>query len=289
MSNAPRTVSIAKRSLGAILFVHMQKPDAMQRLLKDLKAFYQRSARTHLPWRTTRDPYRILVSEIMLQQTQVDRVMPYYERWIKKFPTAKALSEATFSDVLRMWQGLGYNRRAKYLWEAAKIITERGWGEKLPGVGPYTAAAVRAFAFNEPTVFVETNIRTVFLFHCYANVLQNYGIVDRELLPLVGDALKRSRMQPREFYAALMDYGAHLKRQGVRLNSKSKHYAKQSKFEGSSRQLRGALLRKLLAQSRTLSELTKDLSRKRGEVEAALNALVGEGLVRRERGRFKIS
>lgn len=232
------------------------------KLLRDLKAFYKKDARKHLPWRTTHDPYKILVSEVMLQQTQVERVIPYYKRWVAKYPTAKKLAAAKLPEVLLMWQGLGYNRRGKYLWEAAKIISREGWGGKLPGVGPYTRAAVEAFAHNKPTVFIETNIRTVFFYHLYPSVLQNTGIDDRELLPLVDEALHKSRMQPREFYAALMDYGSYLKKQGVRLNNKSKHYAKQSKFEGSTRQRRARELRRLLASGASTKEIEKLLNSK---------------------------
>lgn len=198
----------------------------------------------------------------MLQQTQVDRVIAYYERWLKEFPTAHVLSMAPLSRVLLAWQGLGYNRRGKYLWEAAKLITKDGWGGKLPGVGPYTAAAIEAFAHNKPTVFIETNIRTVFLHHFYSNVLQNTRIDDKELLPLVEEALRKSKMEPRDFYAALMDYGSHLKRQGVRLNAKSKHYQKQSKFEGSTRQKRANKLRKLLGRGASEMEIEKALNAK---------------------------
>ncbi len=263
----------------------------MPQLLKELKKFYK-TGRRDLPWRKTRDPYKILVSEVMLQQTQVDRVIPYYERWIKQFPTPEALAKAPLSQVLRAWQGLGYNRRGKYLWASAKILSKKSskpcsagqtfsqefFAEaKLPGVGPYTKAAVQAFAYNKPAVFIETNIRTVFFYHC--SFLQKTTISDKELLPLVEEALKKSKMEPRDFYAALMDYGSSLKRQGVRLNQKSKHYAKQSKFEGSTRQLRGAILRELLQGPRTLSQLTKNLSRKSEEVKRELERLRTEGLL----------
>ncbi len=227
-------------------------------MIDELKKFYKANKRD-LPWRKTRDPYLVLVSEVMLQQTQVDRVVPYYTRWVKTFPTVQALATAPLSAVLKEWQGLGYNRRGKYLWEAAKILSKDGWGGKLPGVGPYTAAAVRAFAFNEPTVFIETNIRTVFFHHLYSSVLKNTRIDDKELLPLVEEALKTSRMEPRDFYAALMDYGSYLKKQGVKLNSKSKHYAKQSKFEGSARQKRAAKLRALLERGASEKEIRKVL------------------------------
>ncbi len=230
-------------------------------LVRELKAFYKVSARKHLPWRATRDPYRILVSEVMLQQTQVERVIPYYEHWLKQFPTARVLAMAPLSRVLKAWQGLGYNRRGKYLWEAAIIISKEGWEGKLPGVGPYTAAAVQAFAHNRPTVFIETNIRTVFFHHLFhSNILQNdRTIPDKDLLPLVEEALRKSKMEPRDFYAALMDYGSHLKRQGVRLNAKSKHYKKQSPFEGSARQKRAAKLRDLLSRGASEKEIREAL------------------------------
>lgn len=266
----------------------------MPKLLRELKQFYKTNARQHLPWRKTRDPYKILVSEMMLQQTQVRRVVPFYNAFIKQFPTARALSRAPLGSVLEAWQGLGYNRRAKYLREAAKVIAKEGFvGQKLPGVGPYTAAAVAAFAFNKPEVLVETNIRTV-LFH-YVDILsrrnvgtptkasgQNNRISDRELLPIIGALLQKSNMQPRDFYAAMMDYGAHLKRQGVRLNHKSTQYAKQPKFEGSMRELRGAIVRELLRSPATETQLIKKFpSRGRGEVAGALEQLVAEGLLRR--------
>ncbi len=223
----------------------------------------------------------------MLQQTQVDRVVPFYNKFIKKFPTAKKLAAAKLPSVLKTWQGLGYNRRAKYLHDAAKVIAREGFtGQRLPGVGPYTRGAVLAFAFNKPEVFIETNIRTVIFYH--SNILQNTRMTDLELLPVVEKLLKKSKMQPREFYTALMDYGAHLKKQGVKLNTQSKHYTKQSKFEGSARQLRGAILRELLKKPATLGQLTLRLSsgqakkfspRTRGEVECELLRLKKDGLV----------
>ncbi len=261
----------------------------MPKLLRDLKKFYAKDARKHLPWRKTKDPYKILVSELMLQQTQVDRVVPFYKNFLKQFPNAKALAKAPLAKVLAAWQGLGYNRRAKYLHEAAKVVAKEGFnGQKLPGVGPYTHGAIGAFAFNKPEVFVETNIRTVFFY--YFSILQKTRISDEELLPLVAEALKKSRMQPRDFYAALMDYGSRLKKQGVKLNSKSKHYAKQSKFEGSARQLRGAILRELLEGPKTSAQITKNLSpRKRGEVDVALAQLVREGMIKRQGVRHRVA
>lgn len=264
----------------------MAKNPALTRLLGDLKKFYRAHGRSHLPWRQTRDPYKILVSEVMLQQTQVDRVVPFYNAFIKKFPTPQKLATATLSEVLRSWQGLGYNRRAKYLHETAKILSgtklsrkksgladatgelrrtrksEDFWRDsfvKLPGVGCYTRGAVMAFALNRPEVFVETNIRTVIIHYCFSNATIYRSIPDQKILPLVAEALQRSKMEPREFYAAMMDYGAHLKKQGIKLNARSKHYAKQSRFEGSARQKRAALLRTLLAKGASEKELLKTL------------------------------
>lgn len=266
----------------------MGKKASYTRLLAELRRLYAAEARAHLPWRHTTDPYKILVSEMMLQQTQVDRVVSYYKKWIETYPTAQALAKAKLPAVLKHWQGLGYNRRAKYLHEAAKVLAKEPFtGQKLPGVGPYTRGAVLAFALNKPEVFVETNIRTV-IFH--SGILENTRILsDAQLLPIVEELLRRSKMQPRDFYAAMMDYGAHLKKQGVKLNSRSKHYAKQGKFEGSARQLRGALLRELLAAPATPKQLQKKIPRTAGEIEAQLTRLRQEGLVAKRAHRYEVA
>ena len=253
-------------------------------VLTDLKKFYKKSARRNLPWRKTKDPYKILVSEVMLQQTQVDRVVPHYIAFVKKYPTAKTLAHAPLSKVLALWQGLGYNRRAKFLLGAARVISQNGFPktiegiEALPGVGRYSARAIATFAFNKPEVFVETNIRTVF-FHHYEYAFERGTVTDTELLPLIADALKKSKMEPRDFYAALMDYGSHLKKTGVTVNTKSAHYAKQSKFKGSARELRGAILRELLKHQATVSVLTQHIPRSREQVAMELARLAAEGLV----------
>lgn len=254
----------------------------LRRLVRELKSFYKQHGRGHLPWRKTRDPYKILVSEVMLQQTQVDRVVPYYTAFIKKFPTPQALARARLPEVLRAWQGLGYNRRAKYLHEAAKVLAKEQFaGQRLPGVGPYTRGAVLAFALNRSEVFVETNIRTVIFYHLGKGKVMS----DAELLPIVGGLLATAKMHPREFYAAMMDYGAHLKRRGIKLNARSKHYAKQSAFKGSARQLRGAIVRQLLESPATRAQLIKNLRRSAGEVDRELERLGKEKLIKR-RGRL---
>jgi A/G-specific adenine glycosylase len=256
----------------------MDKKPCIRALLGRVKRHYKRAGRHTLPWRATRDPYRILVSEVMLQQTQVSRVLPYYKKFIKKYPNARALSRTKLPDVLLLWSGLGYNRRAKYLRDAAKVLaTEKYSGQKLPGVGPYTKGALSAFAFNTPEVFIETNIRTVFIHFCFP---KRKKISDKILLPHIEEALRRSNMEPREFYYALMDYGSHLKGQGVRLNSRSKHYVKQTKFKGSKRELRGAIVRELLRHHATLSVLLARIPKNREEVSQELTRLIAEGLVK---------
>ena len=259
--------------------------------------YYRERGRHALPWRNISKPlptgrlaYQILVSEIMLQQTQVDRVLPFYNAFIRRFPNAKKLARASLSSVLRAWQGLGYNRRAKMLHLAAKDIAARGFPktvpelERLPGVGHYTARAVAAFAFNADVVMVETNIRTAIIHNFFLKRKTNgtpiYGsaVSDRE----IGEILERvlPKGHARKWYWALMDYGAHLKRSGVALNGQSSHYTKQSKFEGSARQARGAILRALARRSATEAALLKTFPPKRApQVRRALIALSAEGLI----------
>jgi A/G-specific adenine glycosylase len=255
------------------------------KLLPELKKFYKTHKRD-LPWRRTRDPYKILVSEVMLQQTQVERVISKYKAFLKEFPNVSSLAKAPLSKVLGQWQGLGYNRRGKFLHEAAKVIVKESWEEKLPGVGPYTRAAVEAFAFNKPGVFIETNIRTVFTHFYFRN---REGVRDQELLPLIERDLKKSKMEPRDFYAALMDYGTYLKKSGININSKSKHYVKQKKFEGSNRQMRGAVLRELLKKPQTLATLTKKFPRKNREAALGVEQLLKDGLVVKRGERLTIA
>ena len=220
--------------------------------------FYRRHGRRSLPWRLTKNPYRVLISEVMLQQTQVDRVIPKYKAFIKKFPTAASLAQASLGDVLREWQGLGYNRRAKMLHECARVVYQNRRGltptiprtydelVRLPGIGPYTAGAVMAFAYNEAIPIIETNIRTTFMHHFFHDVAD---ISDKEILRLTAVFLegKKQKENPREWYWALMDYGAYLKKTVGNQNSRSKHYTKQSAFKNSDRQIRGAILRMLTA------------------------------------------
>lgn len=223
----------------------------------------------------------------MLQQTQVERVIPFYTSFISKFPTAKKLSEAPLAEVLKQWQGLGYNRRAKMLYLAAKELAVRNVRtidelEALPGVGPYTARAVAAFAFNADVTFVETNIRTVIIHHFFPD---EEHIADASIDEVLKLALPRGRSCA--WYSALMDYGASLKRSGISHNARSRTHVKQAKFAGSLREARGAILRRLTEGNASSSDLTGLLGpERRVQVRRALRALITEQLVEREGSRF---
>jgi len=261
---------------------------------KDVLKHWKENGRHKLPWRLTKDPYKILVSEVMLQQTQVDRVVPYYRGFLKKFPTVKSLAKAELADVIRIWSGLGYNRRAKFLRDAAIVVVEKHKSKfpesyealhELPGVGDYTARAVRVFAFSKHDVLIETNVRTAFFKHFHSGASQT--ISDADLLPLVLEAAKRQ--DPREWHWALMDYGSHLKRSGVRLNHQSAHYTKQSPFEGSLRQFRGKLLRRLMDGPITKDSLKKIGSKNAYYISMALQGMEQEGLVVKEKEEWRIA
>jgi A/G-specific adenine glycosylase len=240
-----------------------------------------------MPWRQTHDPYHILVSEIMLQQTQVERVVGKYREFLKKFPNFETLAQAPLPEVLEVWQGLGYNRRALSLKRLAQQVLE-DWGGRLPankealrslpGIGPATAGALLAFAFEQPVVFIETNIRRVFLHFFFA---EEEGVTDREILPVVSETLDRERV--RDWYYALMDYGAGLKGSGPNPNRRSAHYARQSPFTGSNREVRGLILKTLLLEPvPSLKELAKAVGKSPGRTRAALEQLIAEGFVVRE-------
>src|SRR3989344_2286243 len=253
-------------------------------------SYWKKHGRHDLPWRKTKDPYRILVSEVMLQQTQVSRVKEKYKELLKAFPSVRVLAEAKLSDVLKVWSGLGYNRRGKYLHDAAKVVVSKFKGNfrkalehSLPGVGPYTEAAVKVFAFNEPDVLIETNIRTSLMYHFFHGRPTRSTIPDSEIMPFANCAAKGQ--DPCTWHWALMDYGAHLKRSGIRNNVRSAHYTKQSKFEGSLRQVRGEILRQLHNGPSSL----KNLKFKSSNIQNALASLARDGLIVKEKGKWQIS
>lgn len=246
--------------------------------------FYAENGRHTLPWRNTRDPYKILVSEVMLQQTQVDRVVPKYCAFIDRFPTVYVLAQARLSDVLVLWQGLGYNRRAKMLHECAKKVTSAHAGVfpdtyealiTLPGIGPYTSSAVLAFAFGTPTALIETNVRSVFLHHFFKEKTQ---VSDAELLPYIERTVDKD--DPRTWYYALMDYGTYLKKTYGNPNKRSSHHTVQSQFKGSDRQIRGAIIRLLTQKKHTRAELLSKLSSFEDiRVDAQIAKLLSEQMV----------
>ena len=211
-----------------------------------------------LPWRHTHDPYAIWISEVMLQQTQVTRVDGRWQRWLERFPSVESLAQAAPAHVLEEWQGMGYNRRALALLSAAQAIVARPQGfptevrdlVALPGIGPATAAGIRAFAFDLPGVYLETNVRTVFLHELFPG---EEGVSDKVLVPLVETSCPQEN--PRGWYYALLDYGAWLKRTVPNPSRRSRAHVRQSKFEGSHRQKRAEVVRLLLdARERGLSE-----------------------------------
>jgi len=250
-------------------------------------------------WRRTADPYRVLVSEVMLQQTQTVRVIRYYARWIDKFPTFDALAAASTLDVLEAWQGLGYNRRALALHECAKQVSTSYEGRlpdtvealvALPGIGPATAAGVLAFAFNEPSVYLETNVRTVVLHEVWPD---REDVSDKEVGAIVeaASALVASRgIDSRAWNYALLDYGAWLKKMFPNPSRRSKHHTKQSAYEGSRRQKRARLLRAMLdTPAGTAAHYAKECSYEVDVVEDVMGSLCEEGFaVCDEAGRYSI-
>jgi len=251
---------------------------------KKIWEHYKKNAR-HFPWRSTRNGYRILVSEIMLQQTQTDRVIPKYTSFIKKFPDFKSLAKAENFEVLKEWQGLGYNRRGLNLKRAAEMVASHFGGtlprslhdlESLPGIGPYTAGALTAFVYDKPAVFIETNIRTVYLHFFFPNKKK---VPDDKLLDLIAETLPSKNF--REWYYALMDYGVFLKKSGIRINSKSAHYNKQSTFKGSHREKRSMILKLLLKDPKlSLRKLETASGLPKETISAILDAYKKEGFIK---------
>jgi A/G-specific adenine glycosylase len=243
--------------------------------------FYEKNRRD-LPWRRTDDPYAILVSEVMLQQTQVPRVIEKYKAWIRRFPSALELSEATFADILPFWTGLGYNRRALYLKNCADEIVLRRRGifpttvetlKKLPGVGPYTASAICVFSYNLPIVLVETNVRTVMIHHFFQNQTK---VDDKELLPFIEQTMDRNN--PRRWFNALFDYGSYLKSQTINPSRRSKHYTKQSPLKGSVREVRGYIMKKIAQKEPfTLEQIVSEFDEER--TKKAIDGLVHDKLL----------
>lgn len=225
------------------------KHTAIRKFQKTIWDYYAQNRRS-FPWREEISVYRVVVSEIMLQQTQAGRVVDKFNAFVSRFPDFAVLHKARQDEVLRFWKGLGYNRRALALKKIAAQFASfdsvfpqnPAEIDLLPSIGAATASSIAVFAFNAPHVFIETNIRRVFIHFFFAN--KHRQVHDKELMPLIEAALEAKR--PRDWYYALMDYGAMLGKTVSNPNRKSVHYVKQSPFAGSNRQIRGAVLDILL-------------------------------------------
>lgn len=291
-SSTPKGIS---RGVPTSAFSNLPELDsqAIRVFQENIWAHFREHGRS-LPWRNIEDPYRVLVSEIMLQQTQVERVLSKYQLFISAFPDLASLAEAHLSRVLELWQGLGYNRRAKALQQTARKVIDDYSGtlpdcqdilKTLPGIGDATAGAIVAFAFRKPVVFIETNIRRVFI-HSFFPECES--VRDNQILPLVELTLDTCRI--REWYYALMDYGVMLKQTISNPNRRSAHYSVQSSFQGSDRQIRGNIL-KLLVKNQQLSEqdLCSALNEPPEKVRGIVDALVREGFLDRNGNYFRVA
>jgi A/G-specific adenine glycosylase len=265
-------------------------------------AYHAAHGRHDLPWRLTRDPYQILVSEIMLQQTQVSRVVNKWAEFLRVFPTVEALASAPTSSLLSVWKGLGYNRRALNLRRAAEAIVRDHGGkfprdakalESLPGIGQSTRGAVMAFAFGIATPFIETNIRAVYIHHFFTDRLKRAdapGITDRELAPIIEKTLDHD--DPRAWYYALMDYGVHLKATLPNPSRKSAHHAKQSPFKGSNRELRSHVLEFVMKGPRRRQDIVEHfaaLGKEADQTEGNISDLEKEGFLSIKRNIVSIT
>jgi A/G-specific adenine glycosylase len=259
---------------------------------KMIYVYYLKEGRS-LPWRKTKKPYRILVSEVMLQQTPVARVLDKYRLFVGTYPDFSSLARAPLVDILTMWRGLGYNRRAIALKKTAEVVMAEFGGKlplspdalvTLPGIGRYSASAIYTFATGSPSLIIETNIRRVFIHFFFRD---REGVSDEQIVPLLSETLDRK--DPRSWYYALMDYGTKLKREGENPNRRSARYRRQSPFEGSARQARGIILRTLAdSPGMTKDGLEKQIQGYAGNVEALLSDLAEEGFLEKRGRRFAI-
>ena len=255
-------------------------------------SFYRRNKRD-FPFREEITPYRVVVSEIMLQQTQTNRVTKKFIEFVNTFPDFNSLAQSSNEKLLSVWQGLGYNRRALALKEIANIISNKFGGEvprdiksleSLPQIGYNTASSILAFAYNIPTCFIETNIRRVYIYFFFPG---KSNVSDKEIMEIVKATIDKDN--PREWYYALMDFGVMLKKTHPELNKRSAHYRKQSKFDGSTRQLRGKVLKLLLKKSHSKQEIIDKLNFEEKKITKILNILVKEGFIQEDQEVFFIS
>ena len=267
-------------------------PSQIRSFQKKVYNYYDNHGRD-LPWRKRVTPYRVLVSEIMLQQTQVDRVIEKFKEFLTAFPDFPALAKAPLPKLLKLWSGLGYNRRALSLRNLAQVVVAEHKGRlpsdpdlllTLPGIGPYTAGAIAAFAFNKPVVFMDTNIRRVYIHEFFRD---RENIHDDDLVPLVLQTLDANK--PRKWYNALMDYGSMLKMGQGNPNKRSAHYTRQSPFENSNRQVRGRIVKVLVkGPPRTAAGIVKETGMDAERVKKNLEQLAREGFIVKKRDRYLI-
>jgi len=246
------------------------------------------------PFRKEISPYNVVVSEMMLQQTQTSRVVEKFQQFIQKFPDFQSLANAPLNDVLKVWQGLGYNRRAVALKTISEKVVKEFEGilpadveilKSFPQVGHNTASSIVAFAFNIPTYFIEVNIRRVYIYFFFPG---KTSINDGNIMPIVRRNLDSSNV--RKWYYALMDYGVMLKKTHPELNKRSAHYRKQSKFKGSNREIRGKILKLLIASSSlTETEMLSELEINSIKLKEILNLLITEGFIKQENHLFSIA
>ena len=267
-------------------------PSAIRSFRKKILDHYASEGRD-LPWRRKATPYRVIVSEIMLQQTQVDRVITKYGEFLAAFPDLASLAKAPTARLLRIWSGMGYNRRALALKKLAQAVVAEHEGRlpsdpaelvKLPGIGPYTAGAVAAFAFNKPVIFLDTNVRRVFIHEFFKD---RQGVRDEELVPMIERTLPKK--DSGRWYNALMDYGSMLKREEGNANLRSAHYTRQSPFENSNRQVRGAIL-KLLVKGSSLGqvEIAKRTGMEADRVAKNLLKMEEEGFIKKKGTKYGV-
>jgi A/G-specific adenine glycosylase len=271
---------------------HTSRPSSSQlRAFKRKVCHYYALHGRDLPWRKRVTPYRVLVSEIMLQQTQVERVIEKYGEFLAAFPDFLALASAPTAKLLRLWSGMGYNRRALALKKLAQAVVAEHKGRlpsdpeqlvALPGIGPYTAGAIAAFAFNKPVVFMDTNIRRVYIHEFFQD---RKNIRDDELLPLVRQTVDAK--DARTWYNALMDYGTMLKREHGNPNQRSAHYTRQSPFENSNRQVRGRIVKALVeGKPLTAERIAQAIGMDAERVRTSLADLEKEGFIRKKGRSF---
>jgi A/G-specific adenine glycosylase len=263
-------------------------PQEITAFRRKILRFYKQHGRD-LPWRRTTDPYRITIAEIMLQQTQVERVIPKYEEWIARWPNWKTLSLASNEQLLRGWSGLGYNRRALLIGRLAKAVMHDHAGilpdrpaelETLPGIGPYTSRAILIFAFDRPLATIDTNIRRV--------LLHEFGLSDATAPAQLAQFAFRvlPKRKSRDWHNALMDYSRLVLPKQI---SAIRPVTRQSRFEGSARQVRGEIIRRLLRKQPVyLRRICLAMKRSPAEVEKIAKKMAEEGIIVLEKSRVRL-